>query len=280
MRRAGPPAHRQRRRMHRDWVRTVVRARRRRPRGRRRPAGRRHGRLHLEAAAPRPRPLARHDRATDEGSWSAPCCRTHDRRREETLTWPTSCSSPGTAAATCRPPSASPRSSRPGATGSASSATRGRLRPSPSGVWSSRASRPRDRSTRPSPATPLKVLATFGDRAWVPTSSLSSQERPADVVVVDCLLFGVMDALRAAGRSYVALEHSFDTCWRRTGEGPLRAHAPAARDEGARTARRRRAQMACHHPDLDAGHGDVVHTGTGREPVAPRRRRGRPSWSA
>ena len=65
------------------------------------------------------------------------------------------------------------------------------------------------------PATPLKVLATFGDRAMGADVVAELAARPADVVVVvDCLLFSVMDALRTAGHSYVALEHSFDTCWR------------------------------------------------------------------
>ena len=35
-------------------------------------------------------------------------------------------------------------------------------------------------------------------------------DRDADVVVVDCLLFGVMDELTRAGRPYVVLEHLYD----------------------------------------------------------------------
>ena len=79
--------------------------------------------------------------------------------------------------------------------------------------------------------------------------------------MVDCLLFSVMDALRTAGRSYVALEHSFDTCWRRMAKGPfgllLRLRgmkALALLDGGEPT-------MAATIPSLDTGHGDVVHTG-------------------
>src|SRR4051794_7434253 len=46
------------------------------------------------------------------------------------------------------------------------------------------------------PATPLKVLATFGDRAMGADVVAELAARPADAVVVDCLLFGVMDAMR------------------------------------------------------------------------------------
>lgn len=35
--------------------------------------------------------------------------------------------------------------------------------------------------------------------------------RSADVVVVDCALFGVMEGLRRSGRDYVVLEHTFDS---------------------------------------------------------------------
>ena len=111
------------------------------------------------------------------------------------------------------------------------------------------------------PATPLKVLATFGDRAMGADVVAELAARPAEVVVVDCLLFSVMDALRTSGRSYVALEHSFDTCWRRMARGPfgllLRLRgmkALALLDGGEPT-------MAATLPDLDSDHGDVVHTG-------------------
>jgi hypothetical protein len=85
--------------------------------------------------------------------------------------------------------------------------------------------------------------------------------QPADVVVVDCLLFGVMEALRGAGVPYVALEHSFDGYLRRAARGPLglmlrlRGFRPLdLLDAGSPT-------VVCSLEDLDEGHGDVVHTG-------------------
>jgi UDP:flavonoid glycosyltransferase YjiC (YdhE family) len=111
------------------------------------------------------------------------------------------------------------------------------------------------------PTTPLTVLACFSDRAMGADVLAELEARPADVVVVDCLLFSVLDALHTAGRSYVALEHSFDTCWRRMAKGPfgllLRLRgmkALALLDGGEPT-------MAATIPSLDTGHGDVVHTG-------------------
>jgi len=118
-----------------------------------------------------------------------------------------------------------------------------------------------------------KIMATFGDKAMGADVVAELAGRPADVVVVDCLLYGVLDALRTAGHDYVALEHSLDTCWRRMAKGPfgllLRLRgikALSLLDGGQPT-------MACTIPSLDVGHGDVVHTGpvvTG-SPASPSR---------
>src|SRR5204862_3867347 len=111
------------------------------------------------------------------------------------------------------------------------------------------------------PSSPLTVMATFGDRAMGADVVADLEARHADLVVVDCLLFGVMDALRRQGRSYVALEHSFDTCWRRLAKGPLGLllrlrgiRALELLDGGEPT-------LAATLPELEQHHGDVVHTG-------------------
>ena len=111
------------------------------------------------------------------------------------------------------------------------------------------------------PSSPLTMMATFADRAMGADVLAELDARPAEVVVVDCLLFGVMDALRRAGRSYVVLEHSLDTSWRRLASGPfgqllrLRGLRPLDLiDAGEPT-------MAATVPELDSGHGEVVHIG-------------------
>lgn len=54
------------------------------------------------------------------------------------------------------------------------------------------------------------TIAMFADRELGNDVLAALAERPADVVVVDCLLFGVMGQLRRAGVRYVVLEHLYD----------------------------------------------------------------------
>jgi len=56
----------------------------------------------------------------------------------------------------------------------------------------------------------LAAVAMFGDRGLGRDVVAALDDRPADAVVVDCLLFGVMDELRKAGRPYIVLEHLYD----------------------------------------------------------------------
>ena len=58
--------------------------------------------------------------------------------------------------------------------------------------------------------SPPALVAMFGDRGLGRDALAALADRDADVVVVDCLLFGVMDELRRAGRPYVVLEHLYD----------------------------------------------------------------------
>ena len=58
--------------------------------------------------------------------------------------------------------------------------------------------------------SPLAHIAAFGDRGLAQDVLATLAATPADVVVVDCLLIGVMDALRRSGRQYVVLEHLYD----------------------------------------------------------------------
>jgi UDP:flavonoid glycosyltransferase YjiC (YdhE family) len=58
--------------------------------------------------------------------------------------------------------------------------------------------------------SPRALVSMFGDRGLGRDALAALAERDADVVVVDCLLFGVTDELRRAGRPYVVLEHLYD----------------------------------------------------------------------
>jgi len=114
-------------------------------------------------------------------------------------------------------------------------------------------------SRRPSSTSTL--LGVFGDRPMGRDVLAELATRPADLVVVDCLLFGVMDALRRAGRSYVVLEHTFDGHLRRAAKGPLgmvlrlRGFAALALIDAGTPV------LAATLAELDHGHGAVEHTG-------------------
>ncbi|MGE3590544.1 MAG: glycosyltransferase [Ilumatobacteraceae bacterium] len=111
------------------------------------------------------------------------------------------------------------------------------------------------------PAGPLAMLQMFGDRAMGRDAVAHARQHGADLVVVDCLLFGVMDALRGEGISYVALEHVCDGFIRRAARGPfgiglrLKRLRPLDLIDGAV------ARMTLTIPELDRGHGDVTHVG-------------------
>ena len=63
------------------------------------------------------------------------------------------------------------------------------------------------------------MVTTFGDRGLGRDVMAALADRPADLVVVDCLLFGVMEALRGSaetgGTPYVVLEHLYDEYFRK-----------------------------------------------------------------
>lgn len=119
----------------------------------------------------------------------------------------------------------------------------------------------RDFDATAGPSLP-QLLGTFSDRAQGRDVLAELSGRPADLVVVDCYLFGVMQALRTAGTPYVVLEHSFDGNLRRDLGGPLAlllrlrgVHPRALVDSGRAVLVPTLAAL-----DTDASPG-VVHTG-------------------
>lgn len=60
------------------------------------------------------------------------------------------------------------------------------------------------------PQSPLSLIAAFGDRGMGRDLLAAVADRPAGLVVVDCLMFGALDAARHAGLRYAVLEHFYD----------------------------------------------------------------------
>jgi UDP:flavonoid glycosyltransferase YjiC (YdhE family) len=59
-------------------------------------------------------------------------------------------------------------------------------------------------------SSPLDYLGVFGDRAMGRDVVEEMRREPADLVVLDCILFGAMEAVAEAGVKYVVLEHMYD----------------------------------------------------------------------
>lgn len=105
------------------------------------------------------------------------------------------------------------------------------------------------------PNSPPRMMALFSDRQMGEDVLEELRQRPADLVVVDCLLAGPMRACSNAGVRYVSLEHLFDgflrTSWAR---GPI---GLACRTKGLRPVRSwdgAALALAATLPALDPGH--------------------------
>jgi UDP:flavonoid glycosyltransferase YjiC (YdhE family) len=102
---------------------------------------------------------------------------------------------------------------------------------------------------------PPRMVALFSDRKMGRDVLAEVEQRPADVVVVDCLLAGVMHACSTAGVTYVSLEHMFDGFLRKSWtRGPM---GLAARAKGLRPVRSWESAdlaLAASLPSLDPGY--------------------------
>lgn len=108
--------------------------------------------------------------------------------------------------------------------------------------------------------SPAALLRLISNRAMGRDVVAELAQQPADVVVVDTVLFGVMDELRRASHAYVVLGHTFDGFLRTS----LRPGGPLLRLLGLRPfdlLDAARVTMVASVAELDAGHGDVVHVG-------------------
>ena len=69
--------------------------------------------------------------------------------------------------------------------------------------------------------SPATMARTFADRGLARDVTDALASRPADLVVVDSMLLGVMEAVGDLGTPYVVLEHLYDAYYRRFLRGPL-----------------------------------------------------------
>lgn len=66
-----------------------------------------------------------------------------------------------------------------------------------------------------------ELVATFADRGMGRDLLAELHRRPADLVLVDALMFGALEAARASGTRYAVLEHFYDTYLQNLLRGPL-----------------------------------------------------------
>jgi UDP:flavonoid glycosyltransferase YjiC (YdhE family) len=114
--------------------------------------------------------------------------------------------------------------------------------------------------------TPLGFVKTFGDRGLGRDVSAALADRAADLVVVDCMLFGVLEALRESGTPYVSLVHLYDAFFRRSWlRGPMGLGMRLLRLDPTASVAAARATLVATLPALDpAGaqpRSDVTYVG-------------------
>lgn len=120
------------------------------------------------------------------------------------------------------------------------------------GYRSARAFRATDKSS------PLDYFGVFGDRAMGRDVVEELRREPAAVVVVDCLLFGAMQAVAAHGTRYVVLEHLYDAyLMRRWLRGPMGLGMAAKGIPARRLLAGAAARLVACVPELDPAGGGV-----------------------
>lgn len=96
-----------------------------------------------------------------------------------------------------------------------------------------------------------EMIATFSDRGTGRDLVAELARRPADLVVVDALTFGALDAARSSGTRYAVLEHFLDGYYQSLLRGPL---GLVLRAQGLRPGRSLRAaavRVVTSLPELD-----------------------------
>ena len=96
-----------------------------------------------------------------------------------------------------------------------------------------------------------ELAATFGDRGTGRDLRAELARDPADLVLVDALTLGAMDAARASGVRYAVLEHFFDEYYQRLLAGPLGLVLRARGLRPGRSLRDAAVRVVTSLPELD-----------------------------
>jgi len=107
--------------------------------------------------------------------------------------------------------------------------------------------------------SPFTLMAAFGDRGMGRDLLDAVAARPADLVVIDCMMFGALDAARTAGLRYVVLEHFYDGYYERGClRGPLGLSLALRRLAPRRALAGAAGRIVTTLPDLDPSSGQVA----------------------
>jgi UDP:flavonoid glycosyltransferase YjiC (YdhE family) len=118
--------------------------------------------------------------------------------------------------------------------------------------------------------SPVTMVRTFGDRGLGRDALAALARRPADLVVVDCMLLGAMEELRRAGTPYVLLEHMYDAYFRGSYlRGPLGLGMRLLRLRPGASLRAARGAVVTAMPELDPAGARPREGVTYVGPVAP-----------
>lgn len=96
-----------------------------------------------------------------------------------------------------------------------------------------------------------EMIATFGDRGMGRDLVAELRRHPADIVLVDALMFGGLEAARDSGTPYAVLEHFYDTYYRGLLRGPLGLVLRARGLRPGRAVREAAARVVTSLPELD-----------------------------
>lgn len=126
------------------------------------------------------------------------------------------------------------------------------------------------------PHSTASFVRTFADRGMGHDLCAALELRPADLVVVDCFLVGVMDVLRRRRVPYVVLEHLYDAYFRAgVVGGPLRLALSVLGRRPQQAVAAARARLLTTLPALDPVDDPQVHQ-VGPAVVAPAGQAGEP----